>query len=255
MALIDRFRLDGRTALVTGSSRGIGRALALGLAEQGAAVAIHCAGNIDQAEQVAAEIVAHGGSATALQADLAQADAPGRLYAQASKQLGRIDILALNASIQARQPWQEITRDAFDLQIQVNVRAGLELMQYALPAMIARGWGRILTIGSVQQWRPHPAMPVYAATKSAQVSMVRNLALQVAGSGVTINNLAPGVIRTDRNSVALNDPDYHAQVLAQIPARRIGEAGECVGAALLLCSDAGSYITGADLPVDGGMHL
>ena len=121
--------------------------------------------------------------------------------------------------------------------------------------MVARGWGRIVTLGSVQQVRLHPEMIVYAATKAAQANMVRNLARQFAASGVTVNNLAPGVFATDRNADALADPDYRSKVLAAIPAGIIAEPVDIAGAALLLCSDAGRYLTGADIPVDGGLGL
>jgi NAD(P)-dependent dehydrogenase (short-subunit alcohol dehydrogenase family) len=121
--------------------------------------------------------------------------------------------------------------------------------------MQGRRWGRILTIGSVQQVRPHPAMLVYSATKSALVNLVRNLAPQLAPDGITVNNLAPGAIVTGRNEQVLADETYRRQVLAKIPAGYIGEPGDCAGLAVLLCSEAGRYITGQDLFVDGGMGL
>ena len=121
--------------------------------------------------------------------------------------------------------------------------------------MIERNWGRILTVGSVQEAKPHPDMVIYSALKAAQTLMVQNLAKQFAPHGVTINNLAPGVINTDRARARLTDPAYVNKVLSWIPAGHIGEAEDCAGAALLLCSDAGRYITGQSLFVDGGMSL
>ena len=121
--------------------------------------------------------------------------------------------------------------------------------------MLERKWGRILTIGSIQEAKPHPQMLAYAASKAAQTSIVTNLARQFASEGVTVNNLAPGVIVTDRNSAALSDASYSAAVLDRIPARAFGAAEDCAGAALLLCSPASRYITGSSLYVDGGMHL
>jgi NAD(P)-dependent dehydrogenase (short-subunit alcohol dehydrogenase family) len=121
--------------------------------------------------------------------------------------------------------------------------------------MIERKWGRILTIGSVQEAVPHPDMLVYSALKAAQTLMVRNLAKQFAPHGVTINNLAPGVIDTDRSRIRLTEAAYLEKVLCKIPASYIGEADDCAGAALLLCSDAGRYISGQNLFVDGGMSL
>jgi len=258
MAVIDQFKIPGRVALVTGSSRGIGRAIALGLAEQGAHVAVHCATTheiVGEAGPVAEAARQLGVQACTYQADFREPGAPRALFEQVMGQFGALDILVLNASVEVRRPWAQITREEFELQMTVNVAASLELMQLALPGMIARRWGRVLTLGSVQQTRPNVAMVVYAATKCAQWSVAANLAGQVAAHGVTINNLAPGSILTDRNAGVLADPAYRARAVSRIPAGRIGETDDCVGAALLLCSDAGRYITGVDLFVDGGLHL
>ncbi len=249
------FRLDGRIALVTGSSRGIGAALARGLAASGADVAIHCAGRREDAEQVAASIKRMGRKAVVIQADLSDGAAPRQLYDGVREALGQLDILVLNASVQLPEPWNNVSRDNIERQVTVNWRSSFELIQCAAPPMLERGWGRILTLGSVQEIHPHPDMVVYAATKCAQTSMVRNLARQFAARGVTVNNLAPGVIPTERSAQRLADPAYADRVRAAIPAARFGEPEDCVGAALLLCSDAGGYITGQSLLVDGGMSL
>ena len=251
----DLFDLSGHTALITGSSRGIGRSLALGFAEYGANVAVHCRSTVAQAEAVAAEAASYGVKSCVIQADLAAEDAPAAIYDAVVDQLGVPDILGLNASVQIRRHWREITPEEFELQVSVNWRASMALVQAALPSMIDAGWGRILTVGSVQQMVPHPQMLVYGATKAAQENMARNLAKQVAGSGVTVNNLAPGVIDTDRNAEPLSDAAYRRRVADAIPVGFIADPDDCVGAALLLCSDAGRYITGVDLLVDGGMAL
>jgi len=255
MAVIDQFKVTGRVALVTGSSRGIGRAIALGLAEQGADVAVHCATRTEEAARVAEAARQHGVRAVPFQADLSESGAPRAMFDQVVQRFGGVDILVLNASVELRRPWEKITREEFELQMTVNVAASLELMQLALPGMVARRWGRILTLGSVQQTRPNVAMVAYAATKCAQLSMALSIAGQVAAHGVMINNLAPGSILTDRNAGVLADPAYRARAVSRIPAGRIGETADCIGAALLLCSDAGRYITGVDLFVDGGLHL
>lgn len=249
------FNMSGRKALVTGSSRGIGAAIAIGLAEAGADVAINYAGRREAAESVAANITGLGRAAPIVQADLNTDEGPRRLFEEAVNALGGIDILVLNASAQFRRPWTEYVQEEFDATFRVNVRASHELMILALPAMRQRGWGRIVTIGSVQQARPSPFFAPYAASKLAQLGLVRALAPQVAGDGVTINNLAPGVIETDRNAGALSDAAYRRQILDLIPAGAFGVPEDCVGALLLLCSDAGRYITGADLLVDGGMAI
>jgi glucose 1-dehydrogenase len=252
------FDLTGRTALITGARRGIGRAIALAFAAQGARVAIHHAeapDELEDARAVAGDIVKHGGGAHLFAADFAQPGAGAELAARVSAEVGPVDILVLNASIEILEEYDAISGAHFDRQIAINLRVPLELIQALLPAMKARGWGRVLTIGSVQQLKPHAQMLVYAGTKSAQLNWVRNLARQVGASGVTINNLAPGAIWTARNDARLSDPAHRRQMEQRIPSGRLGRPDDLVGAALLLCSDAGSYINGADLLVDGGLSV
>lgn len=249
------FNLSGRRALVTGSSRGIGAAIALGLAEAGADVVIHFTGREDEARAVARRAAAFGVRATVVQADLSADDAGRRVYDGAVEGLGGVDILVLNASVQTRKDWLTFTREDVDAHVAVNYRSSLELLQLCAPGMIERKWGRLLTIGSVQEKKPHPQMLVYSSLKHAQTGLVLGLASQVAPNGITANNLAPGVILTDRNSGALSDAAYAEKVRAAIPAGFFGESTDCVGAALLLCSDAGRYITGQNLFVDGGLGL
>jgi NAD(P)-dependent dehydrogenase (short-subunit alcohol dehydrogenase family) len=246
------FRLTGRTALVTGARREIGRAIALGLAGGGARLAIHHAGTAEEssdADAVVQEIQAMGGEATAFGQDFAQDDA-GRHLAAAVTGWAPIDILVLNASIELPEDFLAITREHFDRQIAVNLRTTMELLQALVPPMAERGWGRVVTIGSVQQERPHPAMFVYAGTKAAQLNWALSLARRFGGQGVTVNNLAPGAILTARNR---DQMAVEGETLAQrIPAGRLGRPDDLMGAAMLLCSDAGSYINGVNLFVDGG---
>lgn len=255
MKTLDNFRLSGCGALVTGSARGIGRAIALGLAECGAAVAVHGVAPNQTLNETLAAARIHAPGSIAVTGDLANPECAERIVTEAAAALGALDIIVINASIQIRKPWAEVTQEEAAQQMQVNFHSTLRLIQAAVPAMRAKKWGRILTVGSIQQDRPHPDMVVYAASKSAQLNLVRNLAKQLAPDNITVNNLAPGVIVTDRNTAALADESYAAQVRDRIPMHSFGEAEDCVGAALLLCSDAGRYITGIDLVVDGGMHL
>jgi NAD(P)-dependent dehydrogenase (short-subunit alcohol dehydrogenase family) len=255
---IDTFRVDGRVALVTGARRGIGRAIAIALAVQGANVAVHHVDNDEErrdAEAVVAEIVAHGGRATGFAADFADSGSARDVAARVAAALGPIDILVLNASIELLEDYTTISPERFDRQIAINLRAPLELLQAALPGMKARGWGRVLAIGSIQQRKPSNRMLVYAGTKSAQNNWVRNLARQVGPTGVTINNLAPGAIWTARNNEFMSDDAFRGAFEQRIPLGRLGNPADLVGAALLLCSDAGRYINGADLFVDGGLAV
>jgi glucose 1-dehydrogenase len=252
---LDTFRLDGRTALVTGARREIGRAIALGLAGVGARVAVHHAGTEEEsrdAATVVAAIAAGGGTAQAFAQDFTEAGA-GMHLAAAVTAWAPIDILVLNASIEIPEDWQGISGEHFDRQVTVNLRSTLQLLQALVPPMAERHWGRVLTIGSVQQVMPHPAMLVYAGTKAAQFNWVLNLARQYGGRGVTVNNLAPGAILTARNQAQMQREG--AALAQRIPAGRLGAPDDLVGAALLLCSDAGRYMTGGNIYVDGGRHV
>ena len=250
------FDLNGRTALVTGARREIGRAIALALAGQGASLAIHHTGTDEEmrdADSVVAEIRAAGGRSEQFAADFAEDDAGSRLARAVTTALGHVDILVLNASIELPEPFEAVDRTRFDRQIAVNLRSTLELLQALVPPMAERGWGRVLAIGSVQQVIPHPAMLVYAGTKAAQHNWMLNLARQFGDRGVTVNTLAPGAIATARNreQLAVEGPE----LVKRIPVGRLGTPDDLVGAALLLCSDAGRYITGANLYVDGGRNI
>jgi NAD(P)-dependent dehydrogenase (short-subunit alcohol dehydrogenase family) len=252
---LHQFHLHGRTALVTGARREIGRAIALALAGVGARVAVHHAGTAEEArdaDAVVATVTGGGGGARAFPQDFAEDDAGARLAAAVAA-WAPVDILVLNASIELPEDWRSVSREHFDRQITVNLRSTLELLQALVPPMAERGWGRVLTIGSVQQIRPHPAMLVYAGTKAAQYNWAMSLARQYGGQGVTVNNLAPGAILTARNRTQMATEGE--AITRSIPAGRLGAPDDLTGAALLLCSDAGRYITGANLFVDGGRNI
>ncbi len=255
MGIIQRFGLEGKTAIVTGSSRGIGRSIALAFAEQGADVVVNYRDQVAHAQEVAEKIQTLGRKALINQADLAKTQDVENLYRQTMAEFGKVDVLVLNASLQIRKAWDEYTPEEIEQQINVNFRSTYELIRLAVADMKTRGWGRVLTIGSVQEVKPHPNMPIYAASKCAQTSLIMNLAKQCAENGITFNNLAPGTIITDRTQGVLEDSAYRDKVLAGIPTRKFGDPEECAAAALFLCSDAGSYVNGVNLLVDGGMHL
>jgi NAD(P)-dependent dehydrogenase (short-subunit alcohol dehydrogenase family) len=248
-----RFRLDGRTALVTGARREIGRAIALALGGAGARVAVHHAGDAEAGD--AARVVGELAGAAAFAADFSRPGAGAMLAREVVATFGHVDILVLNASVEIPQPFEAIGDAEFDTQVAVNLRATLDLLQALVPAMAARGWGRVLTIGSVQETWPLPSMLVYAGSKSMQHTWGLALARQYGAHGVTVNNLAPGAIETARNRAQLADPVARQALLERIPARRFGTPDDLAGAALLLCSDAGAYINGANLNADGGRMM
>jgi len=229
----EKFDLTGKTALVTGSTRGIGKAIGDALEEYGAKVIRHNTKVCDLSDTAAIE------------AFFAKLEADGTMP----------DILVANASIQEKIPWAEFPIDEAKKELQVNFLATLRMFQLSYPKMKAQKWGRLIVVGSVNERRPHPDMCVYAATKSAQENLVRGLARQVAAEGITVNDLCPGVFYTDRNKECLADPVYGPKVTAAIPLHDYAMPEDAAGAALLLASDAGRYITGATIMIDGGLSL
>lgn len=240
-----------KKVLVTGSSRGIGRALAIALGKEGYAITVHCAGRRDKAEETASIIRENGGIARVLQADLTDLTETDRL----KEEVKNTDILILNASVQYRNPWMNITEEEAQKQLNCNFVSSLLLIQAVVPHMKAQHWGRIITIGSVQEAKPHPDMLVYSASKAAQTNMMQSLSLQLADSGITVNNVAPGVIYTDRNVDALSDEAYAAKVKASIPVGFYGMPEDMNGIVKLLVSEEGRYITGQSIYVDGGKSV
>lgn len=261
--IAERFSMRGRKALVTGGSVSIGREIALAFAEAGADVAIQHAraadiafGRTSAAEETVAAIAERGRVGFAVDADFARPHEARRCVEEAQRRLGGLDVIVVCASIQYRTPFEEVTEEQIERQIQVNFRATIELLQAALPEMRRRRFGRILTIGSVNQTAPEGVLSVYAALKSAQHNLAINLAREYAPHGITINNLSPGLIATERNKWRREDAAAWKAIEAGCsPMKRAGKPSEMAGAALLLCSGAGSYITGADLQATGGRHL
>ena len=243
--------LTGKRALVTGSSRGIGSAIAIGLAEGGADIVLHCASRIEKAQEVKEKIERLGRRCEVFQADLCDPHNTDGVI----EKIGPVDILVLNASLQYRKKWEQITLEEAYQQINCNFVSSLRLIQQAVPAMREKHWGRIITIGSVQEAKPHPDMLVYSSTKAAQTTMAKSLSLQLAPDHITVNNVAPGVIYTDRNVEALSDEAYAKFVTSTIPLRYYGEKEDLAGIVRLLCSEEGRYITGQSIYVDGGKSL
>ena len=240
-----------KTTFITGSSRGIGRALAIRLAQDGYKVFVHGADNIQKAEETKSIIEQNGGVAEVFVCDLTNLDNTRKLC----DKIGNIDVLILNASLQYRTPWQKITVDECYKQLNCNFVSSMMLIQATVDNMKNKKWGRIVTIGSVQEAKPHPDMLVYSASKAAQTNMVKSLALQLANDGITVNNVAPGVIYTDRNVEALSDPEYAKKVTDSIPVGFYGQPEDCAGIVSLLCSEEGRYITGQNIFVDGGKGI
>jgi NAD(P)-dependent dehydrogenase (short-subunit alcohol dehydrogenase family) len=241
----------------------IGAAIARGLAEAGADVAVQTARPIDEAmglggavDAVVDEIGGLGRVTGAIDADLAVPGAGRRIVEQASAILGEVDILVICASVQQRSPFEAVSDKELARQFEINFATSIDLLQAAVPSMATRGWGRVLSIGSINQVRPEPQLAVYAALKAAQHNLIANLAKVHAADGVTLNTLSPGLVATERNRWRREDADDWRRIQAEAnPMGRAGDPEEMVGAALLLCSDAGRFITGVDLQAAGGAQL
>ncbi|MBQ3124566.1 MAG: SDR family oxidoreductase [Clostridia bacterium] len=241
------FDLTGKTALVTGSTQGIGFAIAKTLAEHGAKVFVAGAEDRQKCIDASEKIL----NSVPVTANLLNPESIDSLY----EQTGEVDILVLNASIQYKRKWDEFSSEEYDEQMGCNVKSSYFLIRKYAEGMKRKKWGRIVTIGSVNQYNQHPELSLYAMTKAAQMKMTENLAPILAPFGITINNVAPGAINTPRNENALADDRFRTAVESKIPCGFIGTPEDVSPAVLLLASDEGRYITGAEIKVDGGMSL
>ena len=255
--------LEGARVLVTGGSRGIAAAIALRAAESGAHVAInHCAeadrlaGHSGAGEGLIGAMNEFGGRAVSIDMNLLGTEAGLALVRKARRALGGIDCLVLSASVQVEKPFVEQTRDDLDQQLLLNLRANIAILQAALPGMAANRYGRVLSIGSVQELAPSVRMPVYTMTKAAMRSLIEGLALEYAPHGVTLNTLSPGLIATDRNERHRADAaNWEAIQSRANPMGRAGVPEELVPSAILLLSPESAFITGATLYATGGAHI
>jgi NAD(P)-dependent dehydrogenase (short-subunit alcohol dehydrogenase family) len=244
-------RLDGRVALVTGGSRGLGLGIALALAHAGADLAI--VGRSDRALGEAASLIQGTERAgLAIRADLEDDDAPGAVVRRAQDHFGRLDILVHAAAVNIRQPALAFTRAQWATAMRVNVESGFFLAQAVEPIMRAQAHGRIVCVTSVAAGLAVPNVSVYGMSKAALQQMVRALALEWAPRGITVNAIAPGRFWTAMTDAIFSDERAYANAVSVIPAGRPGVAADLAGAAVLLASDAGAYITGQTITVDGG---
>ncbi|UXT52416.1 SDR family oxidoreductase [Agrobacterium tumefaciens] len=252
MRLESVFGLKGRTALITGSSRGIGAAIAEGLAGAGAHVILHGV-KPGAAAAVQHRIVASGGTAQELAGDLSEPGA-GRYLIERAEAIAPVDILVINASAQINAVLSELTPDDLAFQLAVNLGSTVDMLQAALPRMAARKWGRVVSIGSVNQLRPKGIVTAYAATKAAQHNLIQSQARDYARDNVLLNTLAPGLIDTDRNAHRRDeDPEGWAEYVRTLNwMGRAGQPEEMVGAAIFLSSQACSFMTGETVLMTGG---
>lgn len=248
---INPFKLDGRTALVTGASSGIGQAIAIALAESGAKVAVHCRTSGKGSETVSA-ITSAGGTAIEVVGDMADATTPANVFEQAAATLGSVDILINNSGTVRRAPAAEYSEEDWQAVIDVNLNSVFRMSQIAGRTMIAAGGGKIVNIASLLSFQGGITVPAYTASKSAVAGLTKALANEWAKHNVNVNAIAPGYIATKNTAPLQADETRNRQILERIPAGRWGEPKDIAGAAVFLSSAASDYMHGHILVVDGG---
>ena len=249
---MDRFSLKNKTAIVTGSSRGIGRAIAVAYARAGARVVI-TSRKVDACRAVVDQIKTEGLEAMAIPCNISSKEQIHALVDQTEAAYGPADVLVCNAAVNPYYgPMSEIPDDAFAKVLDVNIRSNLWLVNRVAPGMAARGGGSVVIISSIAGLTGSRVLGAYAISKAADMQLARNLALEWGKQGVRANCIAPGLVKTDFAKALWDNPDTLAAALASSPLNMIGEPEDIAGAALLLGSDAGRFITGTTIVVDGG---
>lgn len=247
--------MSGRVALVTGGNRGIGRALSIGLAREGAAVVVNNLRPDGSAQEVVREICAAGGKALAHPADLRNLHEHSPLVEAAVERFGRLDILINNAGVEFREPFLKTRPETFEQTLVVNLRAPYFLSQRAAEAMIACGGGSIIHLSSVHDHHPLRNRSAYAASKGGLAMLTKAMAFELAEYGIRVNSISPGAILTDMNRESLSVPENLNRCLGKIAVKRLGEVEDVVGAAVFLASAESGYVTGTTIYIDGGMLL
>ncbi|MEC7763506.1 MAG: SDR family oxidoreductase [Pseudomonadota bacterium] len=250
------FDLTGQTAIVTGSTKGIGKAIAFALAEAGANVVISSRKG-EVCDAVAAEVNARGGGkAVAIPANVSKDEDLDRLVAETEAQLGPVDILVLNAAVNPYMgPFLDTPDDAFDKTIAVNIRANMQLAKRVVPGMQAKGGGAIVIVSSIAAFKGSKMLGIYAVTKAADTQIVRNLASAYGPDNIRVNGIAPAVVKTDFARALYEDPEREKRVAGSYALKRLGEPDDIAGAALFFASRAGAWTTGQTLIVDGGWSI
>lgn len=247
-------RLQGKCAAITGGDQGIGRAIAERLAQEGADVAICYRANEAGAAEVVSGILAAGRRAIAVQCDVGKIVDGQRFIRESAQQLGRLDILVNNAGLERRADFWDVTEADYDAVLNVNLKGLFFLTQaFVRNRMEAKSAGKVINISSVHEELPFPHFASYCASKGGVKMLTRNLSIELAPLGITINSIAPGAIETPINRNLLADPVKLNAVLQNIPLRRLGQPSDVASIAAFLASDESSYVTGTTFFVDGGL--
>jgi len=248
---VPKLSLAGRVAIVTGASRGIGRAIALGFAEAGADVVV-CSRTLPDLEKVAEEIRALGRRSLAVTADIAIKSEVDNLMQKTVEHFGTIDILVNNAAINVMRPLIELREDGWDKVMNVGLKGYFLCSQAAAKVMIERKSGNIINMASAAAAKANPTLGAYSISKAGVVMLTRVLAVDLARHNIRVNAIGPSIVRTEFSQPLWSNPDALKSIEAQVPLGRIAETGDIVGIALFLSSDLAGYITGQTIYVDGG---
>lgn len=252
---MDSLSLKNKTALITGSSRGIGRAIAVAYARAGAKVVV-TSRKLDACKAVVEQLKGEGLEATAIACNISSKEQIHALVEQTEAAYGKVDVLVCNAAVNPYYgPMSEIPDDAFTKVLQVNIVSNMWLVNRVAPGMAAQGNGSIVIISSIAGLTGSRVLGAYAVSKAADMQLARNLALEWGKKGVRANCIAPGLVRTDFAKALWDNPDTLKAALASSPLNMIGEPEDIAGAALLLGSDAGRFITGTTIVIDGGATI
>ena len=246
----------GRTALVTGAGRNIGRSIALGFAEAGIAVAVNVRSNKDEGEAVAAEVRERGSEALVVAGDVSDADACARIVDEVVAGLGPVDYLVPSASPRRRAPLPEITVEEWDAVLRAGLSSTFYLARLILPAMAERGFGRVIAIGGAVDQAAVPNFSPVVAAKHGLLGLIRAIAVEFGEAGITANLVSPGWTDTSRDPVEYpNWPPSGESLAAKLSIPRLGQPSEIAAACLYLASDDAAYVTGQDLHVNGGIRM
>ena len=252
--LIVTMKLTGKKALVTGSNQGIGQAIALRLAEEGADLIIDYVTHPDTAEETVQSIRKLGRRAVAVQGDISKVADTQRMVAESVEALGGLDILVNNAGVERHASFWEVTEADYDLVLDINLKGAFFTTQaFVRHRMEVKQPGKVINLSSVHEDLPFPHFTSYCASKGGMKMVMRNLSIELAPYGITINNIAPGAIETPINTALLHDPVKLKALLDNIPLARLGKTSDVAGVAAFLASADADYITGATIVVDGGL--
>jgi glucose 1-dehydrogenase len=247
-------KLTGKKALVTGSNQGIGQAIALRLAEEGADLIIDYVTHPETAEETVQSILKLGRRAVAVQGDISKVADSQRMIAESVEALGGLDILVNNAGVERHASFWEVTEADYDLVLNINLKGAFFTTQaFVRHRMEVKQPGKVINLSSVHEDLPFPHFTSYCASKGGMKMVMRNLSIELAPYGITINNIAPGAIETPINTALLHDPVKLKALLDNIPLARLGKTSDVAGVAAFLASADADYITGATIVVDGGL--